>query len=283
MEQSNIYQSPASMVNDRTKYKKCYADSDTYTSPKHKRALFPSLKFFTKLIGIIIRSGTMAKQGRYKSVEWSDSSVDILEALESSGISLEVTGLKNIEKAEGSVLFLSNHMSTLETVVLPSMIQPVKEVTFVVKQELLKYPFFGDVLGSRDPIVVGRSNAREDLMLVMNKGSEYLKSGRSVIIFPQKTRTSTFDPSSFNSLGVKLAKKTGASVIPIALVTDAWGNGRVIKDFGKIDPAKKVYIAFGEPMKIQSANGAAEHQMVIDFITNKLIEWGRSDCLTDNQ
>lgn len=239
---------------------------------------FPSTRFFLKLARVVLRSSNLAKKGKYDSVEWVKSSLDILRDLEQSGIKFQIDGMNNLLKFDGPAVFISNHMSTLETLILPSIIHPVKYVTFVVKQELIDYPFFGWVLRARDPIVVGRSNPREDLAHVINEGSKLLKEGTSLIIFPQRTRSNVFDPESFNSLGVKLAKKAGAYVVPVALTTDAWGNGKIVKDIGKIDPDKPVHFEFGEPFKVES-NGTAEHERVIDFIKKKLVEWGRGDCI----
>jgi 1-acyl-sn-glycerol-3-phosphate acyltransferase len=61
-------------------------------------------------------------------------------------------------------------------------------------------------------------------------------------------------------------------VVPLALKTDAWGTGKIIKDFGPVDKNKKVFFAFGEPMKIKD-RGSEEHQKVIDFIQNNLAQW----------
>ena len=60
----------------------------------------------------------------------------------------------------------------------------------------------------------------------MEEGSERLKKGKSVLIFPQKTRSEIFNPKEFNSLGVKLAKKNNVPVIPMAVLTDAWVKER---------------------------------------------------------
>ena len=94
----------------------------------------------------------------------------------------------------------------------------------------------------------------------------------SIIIFPQTTRTPVFDPEQFNSIGIKLAKKAGVPVVPIALTTMAWGNGTFLKDYGRIDPSKKTRFAFGKPLWIKD-RGTEEHQMIIEFITGKLKEW----------
>ncbi|MBI5640712.1 MAG: 1-acyl-sn-glycerol-3-phosphate acyltransferase, partial [Nitrospirae bacterium] len=162
--------------------------------------------------------------------------------------------------------------SALETFVLPCIIQPVKEVTFIVKKSLLTMPVFGPVMRSRDPIVVGRENPREDLRTVLDAGTRKLASGSSVIVFPQSTRSLVFRPQDFNSLGIKLALRAGVPVVPIALRTDAWGIGKYKKDFGPIDQDRPVHIAFGEPMRI-SGRGAEEHEQVIRFIEEKLRQW----------
>jgi 1-acyl-sn-glycerol-3-phosphate acyltransferase len=99
-----------------------------------------------------------------------------------------------------------------------------------------------------------------------------LKAGRSVVIFPQTTRTPVFDPAQFNTIGIKLAKRAGVPAVPIALTTGAWGNGAFLKDYGRIDPSKKARFAFGKPLRIRD-RGAEEHQEIIEFITGKLKEW----------
>jgi 1-acyl-sn-glycerol-3-phosphate acyltransferase len=105
-------------------------------------------------------------------------------------------------------------------------------VTFVVKKSLLNYPYLGPVLASREPLAIGRTNPREDFMTVMEGGKKHLSQGRSVIIFPQGSRKPIVEETDFNTLGVKLARKAGVPIIPIALKTDVWGEGTIIKDIG---------------------------------------------------
>ncbi len=111
----------------------------------------------------------------------------------------------------------------------------------MVKESLVRHPLFGDVMRSRDPIVVGRTDPRKDLEAVMNGGMELLSKGISIVIFPQSTRSVEFRPEEFNSLGVKLAKKAGVKVVPVALKTDFWGNGKVIRELGPLD-SRKTYL-----------------------------------------
>jgi 1-acyl-sn-glycerol-3-phosphate acyltransferase len=251
--------------------------SSSYTTTPGKvpvlARLFPSFLFYLNLIRIVRRASKKARQGAYDTSEWCVSSLDSLRALEYVGSRIEVTGIDYFRSLDGPCIFIGNHMSTLETFVLPVLISSFKEATFVVKQSLVEYPVFKYVMRSRNPITVGRANPREDLRAVLEGGSERLKAGTSIIIFPQTTRTPIFDPEQFNSIGIKLAKKAGVPVVPIALKTDAWGNGKFLKDFGRIVPAKTVHIAFGSPLWVRD-RGSDEHQQIIDFITEKLKEWG---------
>ena len=255
------------------------ADKDTYSTARDRRRsllsrifLSPEFTFYPQVFRIIWTNSRQAKKGRYGDREWVKGSLDILHIVENVGIEVEITGMANITRNPGPVVFVSNHMSTLETFVLPCIIQPVKPVAFVVKSSLLSAPVFGHVMRARDPVAIDRKNPREDLRAVLEGGSGKLRAGISVIIFPQSTRSVDFRPEEFNSLGTKLASRAGAAVVPVALKTDAWGVGKKMKDFGPVDTQKKVYFAFGEPLEIEG-RGTAQHEAVIAFIKKKLEEW----------
>lgn len=261
-------------------YKKILAESDEYiTTRKVFKKPFPSIYYYLfHLVRIVYYCNRQAKKNTYDDVRWVNSSIDILESLEKTGVKFHISGMHNFCKTTGPFIFVSNHMSILETFVLPCLIHPITKVVFVMKEELLHFPLFGPVSGARDPIVVGRQNPREDLMSVINQGSEKIKNGKGVIIFPQRTRSRFFDPLIFNTLGIKLAKKNNVHVIPVAVISDAWGTGKLLKDFGKIDPSKEVKISFGEPLLI-TGNGNEEHQKTIEFIGGKFKDWGREDLI----
>lgn len=190
-----------------------------------------------------------------------------------------VEGIQHLEGLDGPCVIVGNHMSMLETVVLPIIVQPIRDVTFVVKQSLLEYPIFCHVMRSRDPVAVSRVNPREDLKAVLDGGAERLQRGISIIIFPQTSRTPGFDPSQFNSIGVKLAQRAKVPLVPLALRTDAWQNGWPLKDFGRINVNRRAFFAFGRPLKVQG-RGTEEHQQIIEFIQGRLKEWeaGERGC-----
>jgi len=232
----------------------------------------PSLAFYPRMFRVVFKASALAKRNEYDDFEFCKSSYAIIQILEDLGAQFEITGQEILQKLDRPSVYIGNHMSTLETFVLAAIILPYQNITFIVKDSLIRFPVFKHVMISRDPIVVGRENPRDDLRIVLEDGTKKLNDGISIIVFPQRTRTPHFKKESFNSIGIKLAKKAGVPVVPFALKTDAWGIGKPIKDFGKIDPRKKIRFAFGPPMEIKG-RGNEEHQKVIDFIESKLLAW----------
>ena len=233
----------------------------------------PEVRLYSRLLSTVWRGSSKAKHGRYLTADWVASSLETLRALEEINAVIEINGIDNFRNLDTPCVFIGNHMSTLETMVLPCIISQFKDSTFVVKQSLVDYPVFKHIMRARNPITVGRTNPRDDLKAVFEGGEERLKAGISIVIFHQTTRTEVFDSGQFNTIGIKLAKKAGVPVVPLALKTDAWGNGKYLKDYGKVDISKKVWFEFGKPMTI-TGRGDAEHQQIIDFISGNLKEWG---------
>ena len=238
--------------------------------------LFPNLVLYRRWLTIVFRASVKGKRGRYTSVEWCKSSLGVVRALERVGVSFEITGLEHVGRLDTPCVIIANHMSVLETAALPVIVQPVRDVTFVVKQSLLDYPVWRHVMRARDPVAVSRTDPRADLKAVLEGGAERLGRGISIIVFPQTTRTHAFDPGQFTSIGVKLARKAGVPVVPLAVLTDAWGNGKLLKDFGRIDVSRPVRLAFGESMRIEG-RGNEEHQAVVRYIGDKLAAWRVGD------
>ena len=246
------------------------------TPPGNSSALgraFPSTFFYPRLYRNIFRSSAIARRGGYDDQAWIDTSANILRALEGVGFQFDITGLDHLARLDGPCLIVGNHMSSLETGVLPALIRPIKPVTFVVKQALLDYPVFKHVMRARKPIAVTQTNPRLDLKTMLEDGARRLADGTSIIVFPQGARRATFDPAEFNTIGVKLAQRSNVPIIPMALSTYAWPLGWPVSDFGKLEPSRPVRFAFGEPMMVEG-KGAAENAALIDFIQSHLRKWG---------
>ncbi|MBN2068208.1 MAG: 1-acyl-sn-glycerol-3-phosphate acyltransferase [Opitutales bacterium] len=250
--------------------------SNTYVTEPGKQTwlskLMPTPFFYMDMANLVCSSGLFAKWHDYNDERWLADSFKALRVLERSGVQIHVENIDVVRNLEGPVVYIGNHMSTLETFLLPAFIRSFQPVTYVIKQSLVEYPIFKHVMRSRNPIVVGRDNPKADLIKVMKEGQERIASGISVIVFPQTTRALTFDRSQFNSIGVKLAKKAGVKVVPLALKTDAWSPGKWHKDYGPIYADRPVHVRFGQAMEVVGS-GKETHEAIGDFIEQSLAEW----------
>ncbi len=234
--------------------------------------LAPSFAFYRRVTPIVLRSSERGRHGSFSDPAWRDAAGGIVDSLEACGVPVIVENLSVFERFTTPCVIIGNHMSTTETFVLPWFLLPYRRITFVVKKALVEMPIFKHIMRSSDPIVVGRSDARADLRTVLEGGTERLRQGISVIIFPQRTRTVEFNPAEFNSIGVKLAKRAGVPIVPLAVKTDAWSTGRRLKDFGPLVPDRPVHFAFGEPCEV-SGHGREENEAVVKFIQEHLAGW----------
>jgi 1-acyl-sn-glycerol-3-phosphate acyltransferase len=229
--------------------------------------------YYLKIFRVIASGAIIARCGRYDTPFWGQQSYEILQAAEVCGAKITISGCESVAKFNKPVVFVSNHMSMLETMLYPGILLSFGGLATVVKESLLTYPVFGHIMSAVDPISVSRKSPRDDLKEVLIKGEAILRAGRSILIFPQSTRRVEFNSGEFNSLGVKLAKKAGVPIVPIALKTDFHSIGIRFKDIGDLDRTKPVYFKFGPVMEI-TGNGRAEHEKTIEFIETNLRSWG---------
>lgn len=232
------------------------------------------LDFTLSFLGLLIRNRKRVRKGTYDTAMWAASSHEVFRLIERCGGRFHITGLEHLQEAEPPIVYISNHMSTLETMVFPCILAPVMDVTFVVKESLVNHPLFSPIMRSRDPIAVGRKDPRADFSLVMDQGRKVLEGGRSVVIFPQSTRTVHFHPETFNTLGIKLARAAGVKVIPVAIRTDFWSSGKLIRDLGPLYPERPIHMSFGEAFSVEKS-GREAHQKVVEYIRIHLKKWDR--------
>jgi len=204
---------------------------------------------------------------------WAMYSHRCLKVVESVGGNVNISGLESVAAHQGPVVYVGNHMSLVETLILPGIALAFGDVNFVVKEELRHYPVFGSIFRCLGMIAVSRKNPREDFKVVLREGHKFISNGGSIIIFPQATRSMEFDVHAFNTLGVKLASRAGVPVVPVAIKTDFNGNGKWVKDMGPINPQKPIYLKFGDPLPV-SGKSREVHQQVVEFITQNLSAWG---------
>lgn len=84
---------------------------------------------------------------------------------------------------------------------------------FVSKIEVRKIPAIGWMLGLRGDIVIRRGTSSA-AATVMNEGSEHLKAGTSVLLFPEGTRSKDGEVHRFKDGAFRLAQENGVAIAP---------------------------------------------------------------------
>src|SRR5680860_394874 len=77
-----------------------------------------SLIFHLRMLPIYWRSSRMAVKGRYDGEQWALSSLEVFRLLESVGVRFEIENMDMLYGISGPCVYIGNHMSTLETLVL---------------------------------------------------------------------------------------------------------------------------------------------------------------------
>ncbi len=254
---------------------------DSYDTPEHVPGsivdtllLHTRASFYLRNFYVFYRSGSACRKGYFPQNQQTRNSYQNILITESCGGKFHLRGLNNLSKFKGPAVLIGNHMSLLETAVMHAFVRPRRNFCFVIKEQLFQVPYFGDIMRTLGCIGVGRKNPRDDFRAVIEDGKKTLESGKSIVIFPQASRSAIFDPNHFNTIGVKLAKAANVPIIPTALKTDFLGNGKLCKDLGPIHRDKEIYFEFGEPIMTVEGSGKKEQQQVIDFIISRLKAWG---------
>ncbi|NTW11590.1 MAG: 1-acyl-sn-glycerol-3-phosphate acyltransferase [Chlorobiaceae bacterium] len=130
------------------------------------------------------------------------------------GISVEVIGKENYDSSK-NYLVLSNHAGMADIPLLFGCM--ALNLRFVAKEELGRIPIFGWAMKQAGYILIKRGQNREALKSLL-AASEVLRSGRSVHIFPEGTRSATGELLPFKRGAFLVAQKGGVPVLPVTII-----------------------------------------------------------------
>jgi len=159
----------------------------------------------------------------------------------STGMELEVRGKENLPK-QGPVLYVATHKSVFDIVILLTIIDD--PTIFIGKKEVQKMPFVNQWFDAIGCIYIDREDKRKALQSILEGISE-LKNGQSIVLFPEGTRNMNNEILPFKEGGFKLASKSNAPIIPIALSN----TYKVFEEKKRIQKTK-VVVNIGKPIEV---------------------------------
>lgn len=131
-----------------------------------------------------------------------------------TGVKLDIRGIRNIKKGQGQ-LIIANHKSNLDSLILIWIFE--EPLIFIGKEEIKKIPFLSTWFKEIGCLFIERNNLRQSVKVIA-EGSEVLKSGKSVVIFPEGRRVLGQELGAFKNGSFKLAVKSKKNILPIAIV-----------------------------------------------------------------
>ncbi len=138
-------------------------------------------------------------------------------------------------------VFVSNHLSYLDIPVLFRVIP--SNLYFIAKNEIKRLPFIGQYMMATGMIFVNRDN-RHQAIVSLKKAARLVSKGKSVLMFPEGTRSRDGKVKSFKKGPFHLAIDANVGVIPVAIT----GTDRILHlKTGKITPGK-VAVSMGDPI-----------------------------------
>lgn len=133
--------------------------------------------------------------------------------LRTAGVQVRVEGLEHLDP-DRSYVFMSNHQSHFDVLALLHALP--FDLRAVTKQELARVPLFGWALAAAGFIFVDRSN-RDRAIASLARAGEVLRSGRSILVFAEGTRSPDGALLPFKKGGFMMALGAGAPVVPVAV------------------------------------------------------------------
>ena len=116
---------------------------------------------------------------------------------------------------EGPVVFVSNHVSSLDIPILFDVLP--RSFRIVYKSSLLYVPLMGQCLAATRHISIDRSrafSAKRSLLAAARR----IRNGVSVALFPEGTRSGDAPMGAFKRGSFKLAVEAGVPVVPVSLI-----------------------------------------------------------------
>ncbi len=147
------------------------------------------------------------------------------------GLRWQVQGWDNLP--DGPAILLCKHQSAWETLWLAATMP--RRLSFVYKRELHRVPFFGWGIATVGMINIDRSKGESAFEQVVQQGSQHLRDGWWIAIFPEGTRTAPGSNRRYKSGGARLGVRTGTPVVPIAVNSgELWPRKAFLKTPGLI-------------------------------------------------
>ena len=159
---------------------------------------------------------------------WIDGTLFLLRVF--CGLDHRELGVEHLPT--GPAIIAAKHQSAWETLFLS---RRLGHPAFILKRELLMIPLFGWFIRKVGMIAVDRAGKAAALKKMVREAQETFAAGRSIVIFPEGTRTAPGTHKPYQPGIAALYTQLGVPVVPVALNSGLfWGRKAFLKKPGTI-------------------------------------------------
>ena len=132
-----------------------------------------------------------------------------------SGVKVKIEGVEKLDPSR-SYIYIANHASQFD---IPALIAGIPDrIRLIYKRELHKVPFMGWALKfGKVYISINRAKGM-DAAQSLEEAAENIRTGASVLMFAEGTRSPDGKLQQFKRGPFNLAVKSGVSVVPVTIV-----------------------------------------------------------------
>lgn len=132
-----------------------------------------------------------------------------------AGIQVKVEGLDRLERGR-NYIFMANHVSNVDPPILAPLLPPPR-TSVLVKKEVFRIPVLSRAMRMGSLVPVDRRN-REAAIDSLRAAGQVLRSGISMMVFPEGTRSPDGRLLPFKKGPFYLAMETGVPVVPVTIL-----------------------------------------------------------------
>lgn len=177
-------------------------------------------------------------------------------------------GLENIP-AEGPVILASNHLSFVDSIFLPLIVD--RRVVFLAKSEYftgkgLKGWLTRVFFEASGQLPIDRSGGKAS-EASLDTGLRVLSEGKVLGIYPEGTRS----PDGVLYRGrtgiARMVLEAGVPVVPVAMI----GTAEVMPIGSKLPKIRRIGMVLGEPLDFSRFNGLESDRFILRSVTDEIV------------
>ena len=176
---------------------------------------------------------------------------------------VKVIGEENLLRGKPQI-FMANHQSDFDILISLAYI-PV-QFRWIAKKELFAIPIFGAAMRSAGYIEIDRSD-RGKAIHSIEEAALSIQRGKSIMTFPEGTRSRDGEIKSFKQGTFHLAIKSGVPIVPVSII----GSGKIMpKRSLRIKPGQ-IKMVIGKPIEVENFY-IEKRQELIEKVRNEIIK-----------